>query len=203
MKKISNLESDKQIDLNDLYSEKDMEISLFDEKGNVISCNEFAAEHWGNLSENLIGKNVTEIFSKENGERYLNRIKNVFSSGKPVHFEDKILLNQEERWIYSIYNRISIHNTHYVQIISQDVTSPKKKGEDKELVPKNSSVLERDNKKLSESELKYQTIFDNSADGVIIMSKTKILDCNNQVCKLFGYKKDEIIGKSPIYFSPD
>lgn len=50
--------------------------------------------------------------------------------------------------------------------------------------------------KIRENEKKYRTIFENSGEGFLLMKET-ILDCNKQATKLFGYKKEELIGKDP------
>ncbi|MFX0024117.1 MAG: PAS domain S-box protein [Candidatus Hermodarchaeota archaeon] len=50
--------------------------------------------------------------------------------------------------------------------------------------------------KLKESEEKYRTLFENSPYAIGIMDITgKILDCNSHQEKIFGYKKDELVGK--------
>ncbi|HAF31004.1 MAG TPA: hypothetical protein DCG75_18355 [Bacteroidales bacterium] len=57
-------------------------------------------------------------------------------------------------------------------------------------------------KELIQSETKYQTIFENSGEGFFLMTDT-FIDVNKKVCEIFGYKKNEIIGKSPLDFSPE
>lgn len=67
-------------------------------------------------------------------------------------------------------------------------------------------VLLRDRKRhmeaLQENEAKYRTLFESSAEGLMLLENT-IFDCNEQVCRLFGSSREEIIGKSPVHFSPD
>jgi len=48
----------------------------------------------------------------------------------------------------------------------------------------------------------YREIFENSADGMFLMTDV-FTDCNDAVCKLFNCKKEDIIGKSPLAFSPE
>lgn len=52
-----------------------------------------------------------------------------------------------------------------------------------------------------ESEKKYRSIFQGSADPLFIMQKT-FVDCNEEACRYWGYSRDEIIGHSPVEFSP-
>ncbi len=52
-----------------------------------------------------------------------------------------------------------------------------------------------------ESENKYRSIFHGSADPLFIMQKT-FVDCNEEACRYWGYSRDELIGCSPVDFSP-
>ena len=50
---------------------------------------------------------------------------------------------------------------------------------------------------MQESEERYRTIFESVNDGIIHISKSgKIIDINDRVTDLFGYTRDEVIGKN-------
>ena len=52
-------------------------------------------------------------------------------------------------------------------------------------------------KEISEKESIYKVLFDYSPSGFIFEnSKGKIIDCNNAVLSIFGYTKDEFVGKN-------
>lgn len=55
---------------------------------------------------------------------------------------------------------------------------------------------------LRESEERYRTLFESTTDVLFIMKDTRIIDCNPVVSNMFGYSKDEILGKHPEEFSP-
>jgi len=63
------------------------------------------------------------------------------------------------------------------------------------------ATIEENSVNLSENEERYRQLFENSSDGLFIMTET-ISDCNIQACALFDLKKEEIIGKSPADLSP-
>lgn len=56
---------------------------------------------------------------------------------------------------------------------------------------------------LKRNEEKYRSLFEAANDGIIIIDEYTIVDCNEVLAKMFGYTKDEIIGKRPDEFSPD
>lgn len=58
--------------------------------------------------------------------------------------------------------------------------------------------------KLEGSEKRYHFLFELSADGIIVADLNGIItDCNNAACKIFGYSKQELMGKSYHIIFPD
>lgn len=55
---------------------------------------------------------------------------------------------------------------------------------------------------LSNSEEKYKTLFESASDAIFLMDGEKFFDCNSATLKMFGCKKNEIIGEPPYKFSP-
>lgn len=56
---------------------------------------------------------------------------------------------------------------------------------------------------LFESQKKYFSMFNEANDGIAIINNDIITDCNTKFEELFGYKKEEIIGKNAIILSPE
>ncbi len=56
--------------------------------------------------------------------------------------------------------------------------------------------------KLRESEIMYRTLFDNATDGIFLMKKGIFIDCNKMFLTIFGCTKEQIIGQTPLRFSP-
>ncbi|MDD4102150.1 MAG: ATP-binding protein, partial [Kiritimatiellae bacterium] len=55
---------------------------------------------------------------------------------------------------------------------------------------------------LRESEIKYHALFDTASDAILLMSNKRFVDCNERALKVFGCRRDEIIGACPSDFSP-
>ena len=57
--------------------------------------------------------------------------------------------------------------------------------------------------KLLESEEKFKTLFNAANDAIFTMNHTTFLDCNMTAEKIFRCSKDQIVGHSPVEFSPE
>jgi len=55
---------------------------------------------------------------------------------------------------------------------------------------------------LIDSEAKLRTLFEAAHDAIFLMDSETFLDCNRRTEALFGRPKSEIVGRSPIDFSP-
>ncbi len=56
---------------------------------------------------------------------------------------------------------------------------------------------------LTESEQRYRNLFSSARDAIFIMKDFRIVDCNPVTLTMFGCTREQIIGKSPYYFSPE
>jgi PAS domain S-box-containing protein/putative nucleotidyltransferase with HDIG domain len=57
-------------------------------------------------------------------------------------------------------------------------------------------------KALTESELKYRTLFESANDAIFLMEEEFFIDCNQKTLDMFHCTRDQIIGKPPYIFSP-
>jgi two-component system, cell cycle sensor histidine kinase and response regulator CckA len=54
-----------------------------------------------------------------------------------------------------------------------------------------------------ESELRYHALYQSASDAIFLMTTDTFTDCNQKTLDIFECKLDEIIGHSPIDFSPE
>jgi|GEM_PF-938367 len=64
------------------------------------------------------------------------------------------------------------------------------------------------NLRIAEAELKvkeekFRTIFENANDAIFLMKDSKFIDCNSKTLEIFECTKEQIVGKTPLDFSPE
>ncbi len=73
----------------------------------------------------------------------------------------------------------------------------------KDTYQKSISQLEQANITFHEKEALYKTLFDTSNDGVFIMENDIFIDCNKKALSLLKCSMEDLLGKSPMDFSPE
>ena len=114
-----------------------------------------------------------------------------FRSGKIERFRMDVKLKTRDgkiKWISDC--SIPLHDEQTGQIVGslgimQDITERK-----------------RIETALKDSEDRYRTLFQSSLDAIFLMKKEKFIECNPKTCEIFGCTEDQIINKTPWYFSP-
>jgi two-component system NtrC family sensor kinase len=103
-------------------------IFTVDEKGDYLSMNRCATRFFRGYPENLIGKNVHDLFSEESAELQMGFIRQVFNTGMNVNVKYPVEVDKREYWFTS--NFVGIKNesgkVFAVLGISRDITERKK-----------------------------------------------------------------------------
>ena len=55
---------------------------------------------------------------------------------------------------------------------------------------------------VTKSELRFRTLFNSASDAIFMMQGPTFIDCNAATEKIFGCSKEQIVGQSPVRFSP-
>ena len=58
--------------------------------------------------------------------------------------------------------------------------------------------------KLKDNEIKYRTLFNQAADGILLIEGDKFIECNDRALEIYGISREQLIGKTPYtVFSPE
>jgi len=164
-------------------------IGLIDTKGVLIDCNDVSNEILSlHTKEDIIGKNITGIFSLNEKNKYLipifeNFIKNTFEGAgtnqEPFDFQLYRSIGGY-LWLHIEGTLVEIEKQKLIQFIIQDISERKQAEE-----------------KLKDSEEKYRHLFENSPFSIVLLNdEGKIIDMNPKTIDLFGYKKEDLIDKN-------
>ena len=165
-------------------------IVITDTKGNIEYVNDSFCRSTGYTKEEVLGQNSRILKSGKQDKKFYKKLWDTIIRGETWQgiFEN---INKQgypywERATISPIRSGSGEIRHYLAI-KEDIT---------EIV-----VAE---KKLKENEEKYRNLFETSNDAIVILDDTNhFVDCNQMACTLFGFEKDEIIGKTPADLSPE
>jgi PAS domain S-box-containing protein len=164
-------------------------ILLIDTNGNFSFINKRAEDITGYEIKDWLGKSYNSLVLKDSKERVQKALNNGLK-GKSDDFEVKIQNRKGEILILSM-NIIPIFENEKVKNIlcfGRDITEQKEAEQ-----------------KIIDSEITYRSIINSVEEAIYIQDEAgKFLDVNLAVEKMYGYNRDEIIGKNPEFLSaPD
>jgi hypothetical protein len=158
-------------------------MALFSLDGKILYMNSQALLNMGGKAEEIIGKNIKDLFDKESSKKYLKRFKKSYKNNKAIDYEDFVKLPSGEYWFLSSHKKILDKDGRFVgiQVISFDITECKNS---------KSHLVELENN--------FEAIFNKAGNAIYIsrLDDGKILSVNVAFEKLFGFSKDEAVGKS-------
>jgi len=175
--------------LNSIIESTEDGILVVTLSGEVLKTNKRFEQMW-NIPQQLIDeKNDQKLLQYildqlADREEFLNKVQDLYTH--PESESHDTFKFKDGR----IFERVSIPQKSGDQIIGRvwnfrDITT---------------HVLTEESR--NKSEQIYKAIFENSSDGMFLMSDVYI-DCNKSSCELFGCPKELIIGQSPAMFSPE
>jgi len=159
-------------------------IVTFDLRGNVTSINK-AIEGYGLQKDEFIGKSMLKFVSKRYWPRLLGDLTKL-ARGKPVRSEIELITPIGKKIVEYTSNPIMLEEKAVgIQTILRDMTERKQAEET-----------------IRESEERYRNLFENAADTIVTFDLKGNITSVNRVVEEYGFKRDEVIGKSMLKFLP-
>ncbi|MFA5404160.1 MAG: PAS domain S-box protein [Ignavibacteria bacterium] len=154
-----------------------------DENFKYIVANESTLKFFGKTREELINKTDYDLMDKQSAD---------FCKESDLQTLEKRNVNVSEE---NVRERIYETTKFPIQLkygktgigaIIRDITERKKI----EII-------------LKESETKFRKVFDNAKDAIVLLDGDKLIDFNQRTTDMLGFTKEELMYKSPLYFSPE
>lgn len=192
--------SEQKLIIGKLASEQNLFITLLenipdniyfkDLSSRFIKANKATATKLGFPNpELLIGKSDFDIFGPEHSSKALTDEQQIITTGIPIIAKEEREDWRDGRTTWASTTKMPLYDSDGKIIgtfgITRDITENKKHQET-----------------ISESEYIYRALFENSADGMFLMTDV-FLDCNHSVCNLFRCSREDLIGRHPAEFSPE
>lgn len=113
-------------------------------------------------------------------------------------------VSQRELIPYDVYYRLKVEGRDYCYMHDRGLFIPNDKGEAFRMLGIVSDVSERVKamKSVEQSEKSYRELFNCVGEAIYIQnSDGTFLDVNREACAMYGYTKEEMIGKAPDFLS--
>ena len=131
----------------------------------------------------FLGKNVFDVVPEHIARGTMESIEKTARTHEPVIFHYQLELDGNINYYEARIFESGLEN-EFLAII-RDITAQ-----------------ENTLKELEKNETKYRALFENANDSIFLMSQEQFIDCNSKTLEMFGCQRDEIIGNTPIAFSP-
>lgn len=160
--------------------------------GRVTLINRRGCEILGYPEEEIVGKNWFDNFLPERVRDEVRLVfANIISGGEEAegYFENPVLTRSGKERVVLWHNVLLEECGRVTGVLSsgEDITERK--------------LTET---ALKESETRYRLVHNTAFDGIIIANAGDlIIDCNESAAKIFGYSKDELVGKDLDIIVPD
>ncbi|MCX7874878.1 MAG: PAS domain S-box protein [Melioribacteraceae bacterium] len=146
-------------------------------------------KHNFNNDQEILGKTDFELFGAEHAKQAFEDEQNIIQTGIPI-------INKEEKedWLDG---RTTWVSTTKMPLYDKDGKIIGTFGLSRDITDK----VEAE-EQIKNSEKLFRSLFENSIDGMFLMLDV-VLDCNQAVCDMLQYSKNELLGLSPADFSPE
>jgi len=154
--------------------------------GNVLMVNEAFARMHGYGLEEMQGMRLQDLDTPESTLLMPDRMRRVMA-GENIAFEVEHYHKDGHVIPFAVSTGlVSVGGKSIIQAFHRDI-SERKQAE----------------KALRESEEKFKTLFNTADDAIFTMNHATFLDCNITTEKMFKCSREQIVGHSPIEFSPE
>ena len=156
------------------------------ETGRYIEVNEGYGRLYGHTREQMLGRTSVELGIWEDPRERELLVHGLKTAGAVRDFEVHTRTRTGELKVISLSAEpIEVGGVQCLVSVLHDITD-----------------RIRAEQALRDSEQKFKTLFESANDAIFIMNRLSFVDCNRMTETIFGCTRDQIIGRSPVEFSP-
>lgn len=189
---ISKTKSNEDIELSrkyfvTLFEQAPEAITIVDPDGSIEQINREFQRIFNYTEKEAVGKNLDELIASPNVRDEATKLTKAAANGEHINIEG--LRNTKDGvpvYVSITGMPIQFGDEHKgIYVIYRDISERK-------LAEKN----------LQESQTKFKTLFDSSTDAIFLMKDDIFIDCNKSATEIFQTDEEELIGESPLKYSP-
>lgn len=162
-------------------------IAIVNPDGLIDQVNDEFCKLFSYKRQEALGKNIDELILTPEYRNEAKELTYAAASGNRVSAEGVRYTKESVPTYVSIIGvPIDFNGEHKgIYVIYRDISERK-------LAEKN----------LQESQIKFKTLFDSSNDAIFLMKDDIFIDCNIAATKIFNTSEEDLVGESPLKFSP-
>ncbi|MDP3831541.1 MAG: PAS domain S-box protein, partial [Ignavibacteriaceae bacterium] len=159
-------------------------ILILDDKGRYLEIAPSNPSLLYRPSNEILGKTMHEVFPKEQADFFLSRVTECLNSMQTVSMEYFLEIDRKKLWFSAILSPL---NSNSVLFVARDITETK---------------LAEENLKISDTT--FRGILNTINDAIYIQDKDgTFLDVNEGAVQMYGYSREELIGKNPLFVAAE
>ncbi len=190
--RVETLLEDRTLELRRILETSVDGIMIADSSDCIVQVNNAVEMMLGYTREELIGKHLWELIP--DGEEHHNRVRDVINDLK----KKERVSGVEQVW------RKKDGELFYVELNFSIIKDIKSNAAGSLACIRDINDRKKAEEKLRRSEERYHSLVENANDAVISTDKTgRITSFNKKAEQMFGYARDEILGKSVVLLSPE
>ncbi|WP_204102397.1 MULTISPECIES: EAL domain-containing protein [Spirulina sp. CCY15215] len=162
------------LELQALFAAMTDIIIVFDAEGRYLKIAPTNPTLLYKPSRHLIGKNLHQVFDRQQAELFLGYIQQALKEKKPINIEYNLIIQEQEIWFAAT---IAATEENTVIFVARDITEAK-----------------GDREALKQAEAKYRSIFENAVEGIFQTTPDgHYISANPALAKIYGYSTPEAL----------